>query len=239
MKGHEWSSEQVKSAQKPNYSKLYVVKPALLSLLGNVKGKKILEIGCGTGYWLKILTEQGARCTGLDMSENQIKVAKEDDPEKKIDYFVADASKKINLDDDSFDIIFSEHVFLEISDLSDIKRIFKEAYRLLRNNGFLIVSDLHPLAPETNFPNIEVDKEYTYFKSGFPVKIISTKPDGTVTKYIDFHWTFQDLINSMTESGLKVINVLEPTPDEKTVKKYPYLEYRKDKPLALMIKAQK
>lgn len=128
---------------------------------------------------------------------------------------------------------------LEISDLAKIKKIFAEAYRLLKRNGFLIVSDLHPLAPETNFKNIEVDKGYTYFKSGFPIKIVSTKPDGTVTKYTDFHWTLQDLINSMINSSFKIVKVLEPTPDEKTIKKYLYLEYRKDKPLALMIKAQK
>lgn len=239
MKGHEWSTEQVKSAKKPNYSKLYVVTPALMDLLGNVNGKEILEMGCGDGYWLRILTEKGAKCTGFDLSENQIKSAKEDDSENKINYFVADASKKIKLDDNSFDIIFLEHILLEISELSKIKIIFKEAHRLLKENGFLIVSDIHPLAPETNFPNIEVDKGYTYFKSGFPVKIVSKKPDGSVTKYTDFHWTFQDLVNSITESGLKVVKVLEPTPDEKIVEKYPYLEYRKDKPLALMIKAQK
>ena len=239
MKGHDWSTEQVKSAKNPNYSKLYVITPALMDLLGNVNGKEILEMGCGNGYWLRILTEQGAKCTGFDLSENQIKVAKEDDPEKRIKYFVADASKKVDLNNESFDIIFLEHVLLEISDLTKIKRIFKEAHRLLKDNGFLIVSELHPLAPETDFSNIEVDEGYTYFKSGFPVKIISTKPDGTVTKYTDFHWTFQDLIDSITESGLKVVKVLEPTPDEKTVKKYPYLNYRKDKPLALMIKAQK
>lgn len=239
MKGHEWSTEQVKSAKKPNYSKLYVITPALMDLLGNVNGKEILEMGCGDGYWLKILTEKRAKCTGFDLSENQIKSAKEGDSENKINYFIADASKKIKLDDNSFDIIFLEHVLLEIPDLSKIKKIFNEAYRLLKDGGFLIVSELHPLAPETNFPNIEVDEGYTYFKSGFPVKIVSKKLDGTVTKYTDFHWTFQDLINSITESGLKVVKVLEPTPDEKTVKEYPYLEYRKNKPLALMIKAQK
>ena len=93
MKGHEWSTEQVKSAKKPNYSKLYVITPALMDLLGNVNGKEILEMGCGDGYWLKILTEKRAKCTGFDLSENQIKSAKEGDSENKITYFF----KKIQL----------------------------------------------------------------------------------------------------------------------------------------------
>lgn len=84
MKGHKWSTEQVKSAKTPNYSKLYVITPALMNLLGKVKGKKIVEMGCGDGYWLKLLTKKGARCTGFDLSENQIKSAQEDDPQNKI-----------------------------------------------------------------------------------------------------------------------------------------------------------
>jgi len=239
MKGHEWNDKQVKSASEANYSKLYVITPALMELLGKVSKKSILEIGCGSGYWLKILADKGAICTGFDISEKQIKAAQESDVKSRINYFVADASKKTSLRSKSFDIIFLEKVLLEILDLSKIKRIFTEAYRLLKEDGFLIVSELHPLAPETGFSNIEVEEGYTYFKRGFPIKIVSTKPDGTVTKYTDFHWTFQDLINSITEKGFKVVKVLEPTPEEDTIKKYPYLGYRKDKPLSLMIKAQK
>ncbi len=48
MKGHEWSTEQVKSAKKPNYSKLYVVTPALMDL-----EKKFLKWGAGRVIGLK------------------------------------------------------------------------------------------------------------------------------------------------------------------------------------------
>lgn len=71
--------------------------------------------------------------------------------------------------------------------MAKIKIIFKEVYQLLKDNGFLIVSEIHPLAPEINFPDIKIDEEYTYFKSGFPVKAISKKPDGIIAKYIYFH----------------------------------------------------
>ncbi|MBT4445859.1 class I SAM-dependent methyltransferase [archaeon] len=239
MKVHKWSEEQVKSAKKPNYSKLYVIAPALMNLIGDVKNKKILEIGCGDGYWLRILNKKGARCTGFDISKKQIKSAESENKEKEIKYFVADGSEEINLENNSFDVILLEHVILEISELSKIKKIFKQTQKLLKENGFLIVGDIHPFAPETNFPNVEVEKEYNYFKSGFPFKIVSKKPDGSVTRYTDFHWTVQDLINSITETGLKITKILEPTPNKKTVEKYPYLKYRENKPLAIMIKAQK
>ena len=38
--------------------------PSTLELLGNVKGKKILDFGCGTGIYAKILTKKGAKVSG-------------------------------------------------------------------------------------------------------------------------------------------------------------------------------
>jgi len=237
--GHKWTDAQVERARKPSYGKIHIIQPALISLLGNVKQKNILELGCGSGYWLRILSDKGAKCTGLDISENQIKVAKELNPENKITYLVADASKKINLKPNSFGIILLEKVLLEIPDLSKIKAIFKEAYRLLKKTGFLIVSEVHPFAPSEDFPNLEVEKDYNYFKSGAPISITATRPDGTHIKWQDFHWTLEDLITSMNKAGFKIAKLLEPRPDKEVLKKVPYLEYRKDKPLAILIKAEK
>jgi 2-polyprenyl-3-methyl-5-hydroxy-6-metoxy-1,4-benzoquinol methylase len=73
---HEWTKAQVASAAKPNYGKIFVTAPNLLEMLGEVQGKKVLEMGCGNGYWLRLLARDGADCTGIDLSENQIEVAK-------------------------------------------------------------------------------------------------------------------------------------------------------------------
>src|SRR3989344_7057950 len=147
MKVHKWTKKQVKTAQKPDYTKLYVTQPALLKELGNVKDKKVLEIGCGNGYWLRILAQRGAKCTGFDIAKNQIETARTLPLSNNINYFVADATKKISLMN-KFDTIFIEHVLLEISQLSKIKNLFKNAYKLLKNGGYLIVSELHPFAPQ-------------------------------------------------------------------------------------------
>ncbi len=225
----------MKSAIVPNYSKLYVVKPALLKLLGNVNGKRIFEIGCGNGFWLRILDSKGARCVGIDKSKTQISEAKK--YAGRIKYYVGDATKlKIS---GSFDIVLLEKVLLEISDLREIRKILKQAYRVLKKNGFIVISDLHPIAPNCNLPNVRAEKDYKYFKSGAPIKIVSKRVDGGETIYIDYHWTFEDFFNAITDAGFKVTKVVEPRPSIATIKKYPYLRYRKDDPLSLMIKGVK
>ncbi|GAH11994.1 unnamed protein product, partial [marine sediment metagenome] len=47
-----------------------------LNLLGDVQGKKIVELGCGGGQCSIALTKRGAICTGIDLSDEQIKYAK-------------------------------------------------------------------------------------------------------------------------------------------------------------------
>src|SRR3989344_7663868 len=54
-----------------------VILPNLLRLLGEVKGKKILDVACGTGYFSKKLAELGASVTGTDVSPELIAKAKQ------------------------------------------------------------------------------------------------------------------------------------------------------------------
>ena len=49
--------------------------PATLELLGNIKGKKILDFGCGTGIYAKILTKKNAKVKGFDISPKMLEIA--------------------------------------------------------------------------------------------------------------------------------------------------------------------
>lgn len=238
MKKHKWTEEQVKSARTPNYSKLYVIKPAILEILGNIKSKKILEIGCGSGFWLKILSKKGAKCTGIDKEKNQIKAAKKDNKEK-IKYYLGNAANLTKIINDKFDIVLIEKVFLEVPSLRKIKKILKEAYKITKKSGFVLIDDLHPMVPHLNLPNFKTEKNYNYFRSGAKIKGISKRVDGGETVYVDYHWTLENLCNAITETGFKIVKIKEPNPSKEIVKKYPYLKYRKDKPSALIIKAEK
>ena len=238
---HEWSKAQVESAAVPNYGKLMVTAPNLLRLVGEVEGKDVLELGCGNGYWLRLLRRAGARCAGVDHAENQIAAAKEwDDPfTSGIDYRVGDVSSNIDFRD-KFDIAFFEHVLLEIPTIEGLHGAMKNAAGALHEGGRLVVSDLHPFAPVSHPDNIRISDDFSYFDSGASIEIMSKRIDGEIIYYKDCHWALGDITLAITEAGFVIEEIVEPTPSEEDVKQFPdELAYRLKYPMAIMIVARK
>lgn len=236
---HKWTEGQSKSAQTPNFGKKYIGELELLRMLGEVKGKKVLELGCGNGYWLNLLAKKGAVCVGIEKSKNQLDLI--DRNNSKINYLLGDITQlnKLNLKNNSFDIILLEHVLLEINSLKKIQKIFSDSFSLLKNSGVIIISDLHPFAPSLKYKNIKTKSDYNYFSSGSVFQIISKRIDGKETVYQDFHWTLSDITGSLNKVNFLISEITEPTPSLKIVKKYPELAYRKEIPMSFWIKGVK
>ena len=238
---HDWTVEQVQSASKPNFGKVFVTAPNLLRALGDVEGKNVLELGCGNGYWLRLLARAGAKTTGIDLAENQIAAAKAwDDPiTNEIDYRVGDVSQALDLQG-KFDIAFFEHVLLEIPDKNELYSAIQNAANTLKEGGLLFISDIHPFAPSSRPDNIRIADDFNYFDSGAPFEIQSKRVDGETIYYKDVHWTLSDLAGAITSAGLKITEIAEPKPTTEDVEKYPdELGYRLHVPAQISFKAVK
>jgi 2-polyprenyl-3-methyl-5-hydroxy-6-metoxy-1,4-benzoquinol methylase len=85
------SREQARSHDDPEGDPFGML-PHLLAALGDVAGHDVLDAGCGDGYLSRILTERGARVTGLDLSPRLIELARGRDLAGRITYRVADLS---------------------------------------------------------------------------------------------------------------------------------------------------
>lgn len=114
-----------------------------LNLLGDVKGKKILELGCGGGQCSVALARQGAKCTAIDFSEEQLRYAgvlvKKHNV--SINFVLANIqnfNKHIN---GKFDIVLSVFAFQFVS---DIDTCFHNVNKVLKKNGTFIFSFDHP-----------------------------------------------------------------------------------------------
>lgn len=240
-KKHLWTDRQAKAAKIPNFGKKYIVEPNLLKLIGSVRGKKILEFGSGSGYWLELFSKRGAKCYGIEIEKNQIALAIARDKGSKIEYITRDITQSIDslLKKNYFDIVLLEHVLLEIPLLNQLEKIFQNAFKFLKKGGTVIVSDLHPFAPSSKPRNIKVPRNYHYFFSGSTIKAISHRVDGKQIHYTDIHWTLEDLVKSITKANLVITNIEEPHPSERITKKYKELSYRLTRPMSIMIKAKK
>jgi len=93
---------------------------------------KILDLGCGTGYWTKKLNDKIAKTIGIDVSGEFIQKAKEN--YSNLEFYKMDFHK-LDFLDNSFDCIYADNV-LEHSPYPN--KVFREIYRVLSDKGFFI-----------------------------------------------------------------------------------------------------
>lgn len=103
------------------------------------EGDKVLEVGCGNGYYLSLLNRLGIKLslTGIDIDELALKDAKRFINDKKVKVMMADASK-IPFPSNTFDKIVMSEVIEHVTD--DEKNVLKEVYRVLKKDGILALT---------------------------------------------------------------------------------------------------
>jgi 2-polyprenyl-3-methyl-5-hydroxy-6-metoxy-1,4-benzoquinol methylase len=86
--------------------------PAMLSLIGNVRNKKLLDAGCGYGYYSILLAKQGATVTGIDISAKMIELAKNNAEKASVScqFFVCDMQDLSMFASSTFDMVISSIV---------------------------------------------------------------------------------------------------------------------------------
>lgn len=94
---------------------------------------QILDVGCGAGFLTNELAKYGFAITGVDISPDSLRVARDHDVTKSVTYKVADAFK-LPFPDESFDVVTAMD-FLEHIDRPDL--VIKEFSRVLRPKGLL------------------------------------------------------------------------------------------------------
>jgi len=103
----------------------------ILSLVGS--GKKVLDIGCGFGYLGKLLIGTGNEVYGVDIAEEALKKAAEDGIKTR----VANVESEIPFADSSFDVVVAAEI---IEHLRDTDRFLEEIHRILKPDGFLVLT---------------------------------------------------------------------------------------------------
>ena len=207
----------------------YYERPATLSLLPEVSGKRVLDAGCGPGVYAEWLADHGAEVVAFDVSPKMVRLAKQR-LGTKAHVLQADLDQPLDfLEDDSFDIVLSA---LALDYIEDWNKVFKEFYRVLRQGGHLVFSTGHPFTEfllhgtESYFRTETVDYEWTSF--GMPVRV----------PY--YRRPLNAVVNPLLEAGFVLERLLEPTPTEQFRQKAPqdYEELSK-RPGFLCVRARK
>ncbi len=113
--------------------------PCMIKAVGKIKGKRLLDIGCGAGVHIKHYLKLGAKCSGIDLSDTMIELAKKNCP--NVDFKVCSMTK-LPYGNSSFDIVTAS---LSIDYVEKLVSVFKEINRVLKKGGLFYYSTGSPI----------------------------------------------------------------------------------------------
>lgn len=181
-----------------------------LNLLGDVDGKRILELGCGGGQCSLAFAKQGAACIGTDLSDEQIAHARAlaETEGVSVEFHRADMADFLKAQPGSvFDIVFSAYAFQYVEDLATV---FREAYRVLKPGGLFVFSLDHPLNDVTETADGKTAFCESYFARGRSDWDWGYKGEPETVPFYSFHRTVGDFLNLLVDAGFVVERLLEP-----------------------------
>ncbi len=130
-------------------------------LLGNVQGKVVLDLGCGSGETLIPLIRRGASLIGIDLSPDLIAIARRrlSDERLSATTYVGSAYET-NLSNNSVDVIFCMSLIHHL----DIATVREEMRRILRPGGCHRTAGTHPLQQGLRFPPLLIASSRRHFR---------------------------------------------------------------------------
>ena len=221
-----------------------VEKPTMLSLLPDLKGKKLLDLGCGTGGHLQLYLERGAdKVIGTDLSEKMLEQA-EKDLQKcgqfsgRFSLYQLPMEKLAELPESDFDIITSSFAFHYIENFPALLVMIANK---LKPNGVLVFSQEHPITTchkegerwEKNEKKQQLAYRLNHYRDeGLRERNWFQQPFKT------YHRTTATIINNLIEKGFQIEQMAEPMLAEKPEWQAEFKDLQ-HRPVLLFVKATK
>ena len=120
--------------------------------------KKVLDLGCGYGYYTNYFQNIGADVLGVDGSINMIGIARS--RYKNCNFEICDITERLPYENETFDLLFCNQVLM---DVDNIEKVISECYRTLKPNGIFYFSIVHPAFYDSEW--IKDKKGFCYAKT--------------------------------------------------------------------------
>ena len=211
--------------------------PALQSLLPDLNGLKIVDLGCGFGWFCRWAHQQGAaQVLGLDVSQKMLARATAATSDTTIIYARADM-EQLNLPRASFDLAYSSLALHYVEDLAGLMTNVRDA---ILPGGRLVFSIEHPIymAPEKPRWLVGPDGRKiwpldSYLKEG------RRTTDWLAKGIVKQHRTIGTTLNMLIQTGFTITHVEEWGPTARQIDAQPELAEERERPMFLLIAAQR
>jgi len=193
--------------------------PLVFGWMGDIAGKRILDLGCGEGRHARALAQRGAQVTAIDCAAFSVARAEEKAREAglRIAHRVRNSNGLHGIEDGSFDIVLCAMMLM---DCEDLHGTIREIVRVLKPSGRLFASVLHPCFAVSGREGEGIGRMDKGLEKKVVVKnyFYPTQWEQPITKtgatVIWRHRTLQDYVKAFTAGGLTIVDLNEPVPTD-------------------------
>lgn len=211
--------------------------PALQAMLPALTGKRVLDLGCGYGWFCRAVREQGAGETvGIDLSAKMLARAAELTRDEGIHYRQGDLSR-LELTGERFDLIYSS---LTLHYLPQVDTLFEQIHGALGAGGSFVFSVEHPIftCPQPQGWLVDEEGRCSWPINGYQAegKRVSNWLAEGVIKY---HRTLGTYLNALIAAGFEIRHVEDWGPTAEQIAANPALAEEAERPMLLLVSVQK
>ncbi len=193
-----------------------IEKPTMFSLLPDLTGKRVLDLGCGTGEHLIHYLDLGAeQVIGLDLSQAMLNQAKENFAKKGVKptacrFYCLPMERLSEIEEEQFDVITSSFALHYIEYAA---QLFAQIFVKLAPNGRWIFSQEHPIVTaHQNGERWEKDQ----YKQQTAYRLNHYREEGLRERnwfkqpFSTYHRTLSTILNQLIDAGFQIERVEEP-----------------------------
>ncbi len=207
--------------------------PALRALLPDLSGLRLVDLGCGFGWFCRWARQHGAaQVLGLDLSENMLARAEVANSDPAITYARADL-EQLDLPAASFDLAYSS---LTLHYIENLAGLLTTIYRALVPGGRFVFSIEHPIYMAPRHPGWQVDADgrKTWPVDSYRLEGLR-RTDWLTSGVIKQHRTIGTTLNLLISRGFTVSHVEEWGPTDEQVRAKPALAEERERPMFLLV----
>jgi SAM-dependent methyltransferase len=211
--------------------------PALRALLPKMQGLRVVDLGCGFGWFCRWAREQGAaRVLGIDLSEKMLARARAATSDTATTYLQADL-ERLRLEPASFDLAYSS---LALHYVADLAGLLAQVHCALVPGGGLVFSVEHPIftAPSRPHWSVGADGHKTWPVDAYLVEGRRTT-DWLKQGVVKQHRTLGTYLNLLIRSGFTIAVVVEWGPSDAQIAARPSLANERERPPFLLLAARR
>jgi SAM-dependent methyltransferase len=210
--------------------------PAMRALLPPLGGARVLDLGCGFGWFARWAREEGAASVlGVDISDKMLKRARTMTNDSSIAYVRADL-EGFEPPPGGFDLV---HSSLALHYIADLERVFGRVHRALSPSGRLVFSVEHPIYTAPTAPGWVTNAAG---RKAWPVDGYQDEGPRTTRwlgrDVVKQHRTIGTYVGLLLRAGFAIAHLEEWTPTPAQVEARPDWAHERDRPMFLLIAAQ-